>query len=240
MAREFILRNRPGYDLREAVENPTFENALIFEYEKGYLKAIHPVTPTTLYMYKPVPPPEYYRDERIGKTIIPKYLPDGYFASGASPFVQAIVRVVEGTALTFPEIYQRLLSYRIFPDSGSWKKRIKWLVKWMSGKVSYLTYYKEKRKTYFRVGVGLSLRPPVVSYRGGVDPIDDQISSFVEDSGSASYLEIREHIMDRLGWLESPSYLDESLQLLVKNGYLEKVGEDVYRHIRRVDKFLRY
>lgn len=238
--REFVLRARPGYDIREAVRNPTFENAAIFEYERGYLKNIHPVTPTTLYMFSPVPPPEYYRREKLEGRTLAKLLPDGYFGTGASPFVQAVLKVLSAKGvMTFEEIYRGVVALRICPESKNWQTRIRRLVRWMAGRPSLLTYYRERGgRLHYREGVELVLDPPLVPFRPGVDPIDDQISSFVEQSGIASIDEIRSHIMERLRWLESPDYMEESLRLLERGGYIERTGS-LYRHVRRVDRFLR-
>jgi len=244
MASEYVLVPRPGYDLREVVQNPTYENSVIFEYRYGSLVDIHSVTPFTLNTFKPVPPPQYFREEGVEKVKLEKVLPEGYFASGISPFIQAILITVKKIGVTsFSDIYKALVDgFRIAPDTKETQRMLRKLLEWMTGPPSYLTYYREKvrgvyRKTYYREGVSVSLHPPLVQRKLGVDPIDDQICEFGEMKGMFSYADIRAYIMETLKWLSRDDYLVLRLNRLVKRNYLEKIGE-LYRYRRRIDRFI--
>ena len=50
--RRFILTNQPGYDLRDAIENPSFDKSEIVVLDNSGIEIDRiPVTPLTLYMY---------------------------------------------------------------------------------------------------------------------------------------------------------------------------------------------
>jgi hypothetical protein len=241
VASEYIIRPRPGYALHEAVENPTWENAVIEEHRYGKVEAIYPVTPFTLNAFNPIPPPEYYRmeKERISGITLRKIIPDGYFASGVSPFIQAVVSVVSRAGVAeFPEIYKGVVEgFRILPDTKASQRMLKALVKWMSGRPSFLTVYKEGRRKFYREGVSLKLQPPLVKRQEGVDPIDAAVCDFGEGESLFSYPQVRSYVVERLRWLSSDEYLKDRVDRLVKGGYLEKRGE-LYLFKRRVDRFL--
>jgi len=239
MASEYILRPRPGYALHEAVESPTWESAYIEERRYGHLEGLHPVTPFTLSAFRPVPPPEYYRRERVGDVVLEKVIPEGYFASGASPFLQAVVSVVSrARAAEFPEIYRGVVDgFRIAPDSKRTQRMLRELVRWASGRPSVLTVYREGRRRFYRPGVPLKLRPPLVRRAEGVDPVDWAACDFGESAGTFSYPQLRDYVVETLGWLTSDAYLRARVDLLVRHGYLERVGELLLLR-RRVDRFL--
>ena len=239
MASEYVIRPRPGYSLHEAVEDPRWENAVIEEHRHGHLVAVYPVVPFTYHAFRPVPPPEYYREERAGPVVLEKIIPDGYFASGASPFVQAVVSVVSKAGVAeFPEIYRGVVEgFRILPDTGASQRMLRRLVRWMSGRPSLLTTYREGRRRFYREGVRLKLRPPLVRRAEGVDPIDAAVCEFGESSGLFSYPQVRAYLVETLGWLTSDDYLRDRIGRLVRAGYLERRGE-LYLFKRRVDRFL--
>ena len=239
MASEYVLKPRPGYSLHEAVENPRWENAVIEEHRHGSVVAIYPVVPFTLSVFRPVPPPEYYREERAGKITLDKVIPDGYFASGVSPFVQAVVSVVSRARVAeFSEIYKGVVEgFRILPDGRASQRVLKDLVKWMSGRVSLLTVYREGRRKFYREGVPLRLRPPLVRRVEGVNPVDAAVCEFGEAEGMFSYSQLREYLMDTLQWLTSDGYLRDRVRRMEKMGYLERRGE-LYLFKRMVEKFI--
>jgi len=236
---EYVLVPRRGYDISEVVENPTYENSVIYEYRYGYLERIIPTTSFSLYTYNPVPPPEYYRTEKIEKIVLEKIIPQGFFASGVSPFIQAVVSIVTNAGVaSFSEIYKGITDgMRIAPDTRSTQKMLKNLVKWMSGKPSYLSFYKEKREKYYRPGVRLTLRPPLHKIEPGVDPIDWAVCDFADRTGLFSYPELRDYIVGTIKWCSTDDYLSLRVKKLLKGGYLEKIGE-LYRFRRKVDRFL--
>lgn len=239
MASEYVIRPRPGYSVHEAVENPRWENAVVEEHRHGHVVAVYPAVPFVLSSLRPVPPPEYYREEKVGKITLEKVIPDGYFASGVSPFVQAVVSVVsKAGVIEFPELYRGVVDgFRILPDTRASQKMLKALVKWMSGRPSFLTVYKEKGRKFYRAGVSLRLRPPLVKRTEGVNPIDAAVCEFGEAESLFSYPQVRGYLVETLGWLTSDEYLRERVRRLVKEGYLERRGE-LYLFKRTVDKFL--
>lgn len=239
MGSEYILVPRPGYDIREVVENPTAENSVIFEYRYGHLERIHPTTPFTLNTFNPKPPPEYYRRERIGKIVLKKIIPKGTFASGASPFVQAVASVVENAGVAeFSEIYRGITDgMRIAPPNRETQTMLKRLVDWMAGKPSYLTFYREGGRKYYRQGIPLDLRPPLHDIVPGVNPIDYAVCDYAESAGMFSYPELRDYMVSTIAWVSADDYLSERVKRLAKHGYLEKIGE-LYRYARRIDRFL--
>jgi hypothetical protein len=245
MPREFVLRARPGYDIREAVANPTPESAVICEYEHGRLVSQHPATPAMVSILEPKPPPEYYRKERVAEMVIPKEIPEHTYGAGLSPFVQEILRTVSTQRVSrWQDIYESLVSKRIVSRTGAGRKMVKALVKWMSGKVGYLTILKERGKTYYTVPItpkgeyaGPPVRPPLVETRENVDPIASQVCEFVHQMGSATHAQITDYIVSQLGWLTDTRYLEKYLKLLVRHGYLEKIG-NTYRFLKPLDRLL--
>jgi hypothetical protein len=245
MPREFVLRAKPGYDIREAVANPTLENAEICEYEHGRLVAVHPATPSMLSILEPKPPPEYYREEKTAGMLIPKEIPERTYGAGVSPFVQEILRIVSTQRVSrWQDIYEALVSKRLVSRSGASRRMVKSLVKWMSGRVGYLTILKERGKTYYTLPItpkgeyaGPHVRPPLIEVKENVDPIAWEVCEFVRSMGSATHAQIVDYIVSQLGWLTDTRYLEKYLKLLVKHGYLEKVG-NTYRFLKPLDRLL--
>jgi hypothetical protein len=153
--------------------------------------------------------------------------------------VQAVVSVVsKAGVIEFPELYRGVVDgFRILPDTRASQKMLKALVKWMSGRPSFLTVYKEKGRKFYRAGVPLRLRPPLVKRIEGVNPIDAAVCEFGEAESLFSYPQVRGYLVETLGWLTSDEYLRERVRRLVKEGYLERRGE-LYLFKRTVDKFL--
>jgi len=241
MESEYILREKPGYDIREVGRHPTFWNSVIYEYQYGRIVNIYPVTSTTLYLLKPKLPPEYYSEEKIEKISLDKPLPSGYFASGISPFIQIIYRkALETNGATMRELYESIVKeYAIAPDTPETMKMIEQLVKWASspGGPSYLLRYIDSGITYYRTGKAITGYPPLVEYRRGVDPIKDQICKLIENLGITSYGEIKKYIMDSLGWLSDEKYLVECLNDLVKNKNIEIFEKNYYKFVKRLETF---
>jgi len=239
MTSEYILIAKPGWDLREVGKNPVFKNAAIFEYRYGRLINIYPVTNATLRMFKPKLPPRFYEEETIGKISLDKPLPEGHFASGVSPFIQVLYRKaaeMEGAELS--DLYRAVVSeFRIAPDTPETFEMVRLLVGWASAAPSYLVTFKEGGRTFYRAGKAPAGDPPLVPYTKGINPIEDQITQFVERKGMASYGEVKHYIIDGLGWLTSEGYLKDTIDKLVKNGNLKEFERGYYKFIKALEPF---
>jgi len=236
---EFVLVPRPGWDIREVARYPRFENAYIFEYRYGRLENIYPVNSQTLGIFKPRLPPEYYREEKVGKISLDKPLPDGYFATGVSPFVQVLYRkAVEMNGAGLSDLYKAVVSeYMIAPENKDTFEMVRHLVDWMAGAPSYLVRFVDRGRVFYRAGKPISGDPPLIPYEKGKNPIEDQVVKFVERRGITSYGDIKNFIIDRLGWLTSEAYLKDTLAKLTKNRNLVEVEKDYYSFLRHLDSF---
>lgn len=237
---EYILKPKPGFDAREVKDNPNVFNSTVWEYRYGRLVNIYPATRVVRNMFNPKLPPEFYREEKVRHISLDKPLPEGNFAAGVSPFIQAIVQTVSRVGVAdFADIYRGVVNdFQIARDSVKTQKTLRKLVTWMSKPKgpSYLTHYKEGKRKFYRVGVVPKGDPPLVNYRKGVDPIKDQICQLGEMLGTVSFAQIKEHVIDRLGWLTYDGYLRQCTDELVKNGNFQKFGE-LYRYVERIEGF---
>ena len=239
MSSEFILRPKAGYDIREIEKNPQFENSFITEYEYGRIRNIYPTNPTTLYMFNPKMPPSYYADEMVGRINLAKPMPEDYFASGVSPFLQIIYRkAVETDGAAVSDFYRAIVDeFRIASDGKETLKMVTELVKWASSSIGYLAKFKEKGKTFYRAGKPMRVVPPLIPFRRGVNPIEEQVTLFVERKGVASYGDIKGFIIGGLGWLTNEGYLKDCIDKLVKNGNLQEFGDGYYKFIKTIEPF---
>lgn len=236
---EYILIAKPGWDLREIEKNPTFDNSAIFEYRYGRVVNIYPVNMTTLHMFRPKLPPDYYEEETIEKISLDKPLPEGMFCAGVSPFIQVLYRKaaeMEGAALS--DLYRAVVSeFRIAPDNVKTLNMVTLLVRWASSAPSYLITYKENGRTFYKAGRAPTGDPPLVPYKKGLNPIEDQLCQFVERKGMASYGEIKGYIINGLNWLTSEGYLKQCIDELVKNGNLWEFDKGYYKFIKMLEPF---
>jgi len=183
---------------------------------------------------KPKFPPEYYEIEMVGKISLDRPLPDGYFATGCSPFIQAIIRKTNelGTA-DFSDLYRAIVrEFEIAPDNRETLREIKELVDWMSGEPGILVFHKRGGKTFYKVGAAPSCFPPLIAYRKRVHVIDDQICEVAEKKGVVTYGDIKSYVMDSIKWLTDEGYLTKRIKSLERSGNLTKF-EGHYKFIKR-------
>lgn len=240
--REAILQPFPEKDPNTVEKHPNPSNSAIFVYRYGRLEKIEPATPENLNIYEPELPPKFYKDETINrKPLIDKPLPEGKFASGASPFIQAVlVKAHEmeerGEYPAMGDFYKSVAKeFKIAPEGDETRKMVKGIVGKISepGGPAYLMRYRGK----YTVGNDPELDTPFHSFRRRVDPIKDKIMEFLESRDMASYEEIKNRIMGRpMRWLSNVDYLDKCLEELHDDGYVDKI-DDKYRFKKRLEPF---
>jgi hypothetical protein len=218
---EYILHQKPGHAIEEAVGNPDFDNAEILVYAGGVLERVLPVNYDTLNRLRPVPPPSYMQREKVmGEYVLDKPIAPNHFIVGINPHVQAIYSTVrEAGTSTLEDIYKSLAKdYRILPDNSLGMAIVKDLIDGMN-RDGFLVKIK-KRSGVVLYGPGLAPRGKhhLVDFLPGFDPIEYQIVWYVEVKGMASRADIHEYILHRLEWLKSPSELDWYINRLAPKG----------------------
>jgi len=232
---EYVLHPRPGYSLEEAVENPNFDNCVILEIWNGFPTVFYPVTRDTLNRLKPKPPRAYYQyKERIRfgeqtKSLMKGY-EDGRLQTEINPFVQLILYAViraedvrEGiVGARIEDIYRFLIEEkRVMPNEPSSYWKIKKIVEYML-KMGWLVYVRGR----YAKGITPRGGDPLIEWREGYDPFEDQIMKFVERGGRVSKGEIKDFVLTYLRWTKNPDLVDYYLHRLVKKGNLKEYRGD--------------
>jgi len=228
---EAILIPRPGYSLKEAVENPNEENAVIYVYEHGRIIDILPATRASLYLYKPKPPPEYYKKETVEGIPIAKEFPEKFFGVGSSPFVQAMYKKATlYRSVTLLKLYKTLVDeYRILPAGRKTLITVKKLLDWHDKNTGYIV--KTRQKTYI-AGMPPPVEIPLIPFTPGMNPIEEQICKLAESQHFATFDDFVKLLLHELRWLTDTSYLRSSLQKLVKEGCLRIFAPNVYEFLK--------
>lgn len=228
---EYILANRPGYSVEDAVENTNFDNAVIKEYDRGVWQRDWCVLPVTMYMFNPSPHPKYQRQQKLvlreGEKTLRKPIPDDKVTTDVNPFFQLIHRAVkEHERLTLEEITRILIhDYMVFGASRKEKKIIKKLVEVMHKKALLI-----KPEGDDRYGIGLTLDKGdrMVDFEKGFDPFEYHIMNRIENKNMCSNDEIHKLVIEGLKWTRNDKLVENYLNRLQYRGYIER--RDDYNH----------
>ena len=166
---------------------------------------------------------------RMGSEIIPidKQAPFGYLYIGENPHYQLIQQIVgkekkitEGALM---KIY--IESERYLPNTKSGRKYFKTLLDKMRS-YGYLLVEIEKEGRnvikWYKVGRAVRTKNKVImKAKAGYDPVVLKIWNFIKDSSRpVTFDNIRNYIINRIGWLETLDELLAYLKYMRKKGYI--------------------
>lgn len=241
--RRFILSNKFGYDLREAVENPSFEiSEIVVVDDSGIEIEKIPVTPLTLHMYNPEPDPNYRKPQKIitatGEIEIPLYIPDDMVANGENPFVQIIYRFVKRRdGITIEDIIRHVIKERrLLPANDYGMDRVKSLVYEMHNGEILGGLLIKKGNLYF-AGAPLKTGRQLIRIYPGYDPFEYQIMEYLQNKGTSSRGEIHRYITDILKWARHPKLVEFYIDKLLRQGNIKRIGKDWFEYHKSLVPF---
>jgi hypothetical protein len=226
---------KPGHHLVE-LENPSYENSVIFAYRGSEVIDIIPVNDETLEMYKPKKPPQFYEAEHVmGEITLDRPLEEGYFVNRINPFVQAIWMTVRqmGSA-TWQDIFRSLTSqWRIAPNTPEYEEMVKGYIRRMHAQALL------RRVEGGKLAVGIVPRGGafLIPHKPGFDPIEDQIVWFVSAKGMARLDEIVSYIVSHLEWLRRGDSAEWYVARLVRRRHLKEIRKGWYAPERPLEPF---
>jgi len=239
---KYILTNKVGYDLREAIENPTFENAEIVVLDPAGIEIDRiPVTPLTLYMYNPEPDPRYQKPEKIvtleGEIEIPTLIPEDSVTTGENPFIQIIYRFVKRRETASLEDIVRHITTekKLLPNNDYGIGRVISMVKQMHDGV--LGGLLIKKGNLYMTGMKLKTGRRLIKIYPGYDPFEYYIIDYFSTKGTASKGEIHTFIMDDLKWARQGKLVDFYLKKLEKQGNIKRIGKEWYAFQKSLEPF---
>jgi len=241
--RRYILTNQPGYDLRDAIENPSFEKSVIVVLDNSGVEIEQiPVTPLTLYMYEPEPDPRYQKPQKIvttsGEIEIPTFIPEDMVTTGENPFIQVIYRFVKRRdGATLEDIVRHITKERrILPNNDYGIRRVEAMVREMhNGAV--MGGLLVKKGNMYMAGVPLKTGRNLIRLYSGYDPFEYQIMQYVENKGTASREEIHSIIMDRLKWARNSKLVEFYIKKLTKQGNIKRISKDWFEYRKALEPF---
>lgn len=237
---EYILSNKPGFLLEDAIENPNSKNAIIIEYEYGVRSGYKPYNTQTRHIFQPKPDPRYRRKERLVGRVdeqdIEKPTPPDMLVSGVNPFFQIIYRVVQRGGITSIEDIVRALlrEERVFSSEDEDSiEIIEKIVAHMNTEHYYILLHAGKVKTGFELPKGGHL----VEYKKGYNPFEYHIMQFAENKGEISREEIYKYISEYLGWLKTLTLIDEVIDRLMEKSNLKQIQKNYFRFVKPLETF---
>ena len=241
--RRFILTNQLGHNLRDAIENPSFEKSIIVVLDNSGVEIERiPVTPLTLYMYSPEPDPRYQKPQKIvtvsGEIEIPTIIPEDTVTTGENPFIQVIYRFVKRReGATLEDIVRHITKEkRILPANDYGIKRVEAIVSEMHNGAVLGGLLVKKGNTYMP-GVKVKTGRNLIRLYAGHDPFEYQIVKYLEDRGTASREEIHSFIMDRLKWARNSKTVEFYISKLLKQGNIRQIGRDWFEFQKSLEPF---
>jgi len=238
MVIEYIFRPVPGHSLREAIENRSFENTVIWPVENGILKGrpMH-YTPELEERLRPKPPPEYYQPERImGERELLRPVPEGHFMRGMKPAYQAIYMSVRERKLTEDQIFSALVKdFRIMPPTNPALRRTLEYIKQMH-EAGFLIRRREEGVTTYSAGAVPKGGPEMIGYRPGFVPEVDEIVRLLERNPVVSRSTVYWYLCRHLEWATEEE-VDELLEEMGEKGIIEWVDKNHIRLLKKPEPF---
>jgi len=241
--RKFILTNRIGHDLRNAIENPSFVSSEIAVFDNSGIEIERiPVTPLTLYMYSPEPDPRYQKPERIitttGEVEIPVMIPEDTVTTGENPFIQLIHRFTKKrNGVTLEDIVRYLTKEKkVLPADEYGISRVKAMVREMY-KGNVLSGLLIKQGNLYMAGVRLKTGRQLIKLYSGYDPFEYQIMQHFESKGHISREELHTLIMDRLKWARNSKTVEFYIKKLLKQENIKQIGKDWFEYKKALEPF---
>jgi hypothetical protein len=243
---EYIKTNRPGYDLDDAIERSSPENAVIIKYEGGLRKEYIEYNALTQHMYNPKIDQRYFRRKKIvmraGEEVMDKETPANMLTAGVNPFIQIIYKIVKrGGVTSYEDVVRALLNEeRVFPSEDETSiEIIEKIIEYMNegekgeGGDYYLLLHKGKLK----VGFDLPKSYHLVEYKRGYDPFEYHIMDLAEGRGLIKRSEIYQYITEYLEWMKSLEKVDMYIQRLIDKGNLKKVQDNYFRFLKPLESY---
>lgn len=236
--RRFILTNKPGFDIKQAVENPSYEGSIIHVLDSdGTILDQVQWTPVTDFMYDPTPDPRYQKPYKIkmqtGEMVIPPMVPENSVTSGENPFIQLLYRFAKKQNRTIEDFIRHLTQEKkVLPDN---KKSIGMVKAFISEMYDgdELGGLLIKRGDAYLAGVNIKAGRRMEKLHNGYNPFEYVIVNMAERKGTLS----RDEIYSLLGfsggmfqWARHDSTIDYYIKKLLKEGCLEKLGKDWFRY----------
>jgi len=236
--RRFILTNKPGFDLKNAVENPSFRSSVIHVVDNdGTILEVIPWTPLTDYMYNPSPHPSYQRPHKIkmvtGEMEIPTIVPENSVTSDENPFVQLIYRFSQKQPRSFEDIYRHLVhEKKVLADTKPSLNIIRNLIQEMY-EGDTLGGLLIKRGDSFITGIKIKTGFKIIPLHIGYDPFEYEILKLAEHKGTISRDEIFNLLSmsgKQLRWAYYDTTIEYYIKKLLKQGNLIEFGKDWFRY----------
>jgi hypothetical protein len=235
-----MLTNKIGFDLKNAIENPSYRTSVIQVLDNdGTILDEIPWTPVTDYMYNPKPDSRYQRPFKVkmasGELEIPPILPENTVTTDENPFVQLIYHFTSKQSRSLEEIVRHLIhDKKVLVDNHVSIEMIK--------KIVYEMYEGEdigglliKKTGRYISGVKLRYGKSFISIYSGYDPFEYQIMNYLEHKNTVSRDEIFDLLSisgSRLKWARYDTTIDFYIKKLLLQGCITKFGKDWYRFKR--------
>ena len=235
--RRFIITNKPGFDIKQAVENPSYESSIIHVLgSDGTVLDEIQWMPTTDYMYDPEPDPRYQKPYKIkmqsGETVIPPMIPDNSVTSNENPFIQLLYRFAKKQNRTVEDFVRHLTQEKkVLPNDKKSISIVKNFIEEMY-EGDELGGLLIKRGDAYAAGVNIKMGRRLIKLQSGYNPFEHAIVNAAEHKGTIS----RDEIFNLLSfsgkgyqWSHCDSTINYYIKKLLKEGCLDKFGKDWFR-----------
>lgn len=235
--RRFMLTNKPGFDLKTAVENPDFRHSVVKVLDMdGTVLDELPWHPVIDYMYEPVPDPRYRKPHIVhmqsGELNVNPRVPENHLLSGENPYVQLIYNFTKKDNHTFEEISRHLINdKKVLSDTKESRVIIKKLINEMF-KGDTLGGLLIKRGNNFISGVDIKLGRKLIKLHSGYNIFEFEILNFAKQRGTVSRDEIFSLLSysgNNYRWIRNSKTISFYLKKLLDKKCLSKMGDDWFR-----------
>jgi len=235
MIYDFILTNKAGYNLEEAIEDTNVKNAVIKVMEYGVVKDYSPANPYTLKRWEniiQIDPRYFFIKEKTvtdkGIKRIDKPMIEGKLAIGVNPywqlFILAISREIDERESKFSVPFENIartmiMEYRVLPHIRGAYSFLRQGLKRMNKLHLILLHGNE-----YALGIPLTAEDRLVDFVPGFDPYEHQVMYHLERKGTVSVNESIENIMNVLKWTKYPSTVIDYIKKLCKQKNIKRRG----------------
>lgn len=244
--RRFVLSNKPGYDIKQAVENPSYEISIINVVDNdGTILDQIQWTPTTDYMYDPQPDPTYQKPYKIkmqtGEMVIPPIVPEDMLTSGENPFVQLLYRYAKKQNRKFEDFVRHITQEKkLLPKNPTSIQLIKNIIDEMyeGEEIGGLLI---KRGDSYTKGVDIKHGRRLIKLHNGIDPFEHAILDRADKLGTISLDELNKLLSfsgNMYQWARYDSTIDYYIKKLLKQGNIERFGKDWFRFKKYPDRMV--
>ena len=244
--RRFIITNKPGYDIKQAVENPSYESSIIHVLgNDGTVLDELQWMPTTDYMYDPEPDPKYQKPYKIkmqtGETVIPPMIPEGSITSNENPFVQLLYRFAKKQNRNIEDFVRHLTQEKkVLPNNKKSMNVVKKIIDEMY-EGDELGGLLVRRGNAYLTGVNIRMGRRIIKIQSGYNPFEYAIVNASEHKGTIS----RDEIFNLLSfsgkgyqWARHDATINCYIKRLLKQGCIEKFGKDWFRYKKYPDRMV--